>query len=119
MVYYKTEYQENAQNSEILASANQTFFSSENTRANLSKNGQSFNALEIVNNSNSVVIKVLLDGLTEKTRIVFAKSNLVINAEDNIFFNTIKIENTSAIDKIIAGDIVINARIVKEIKEVI
>lgn len=110
MVYWKSLYESHEANAEIAASSSATYFTSNNDKQQLIKFGQSFNALEINNNDNSIVVNVYLDGLATRKRVLFAKSSLVIEPEEGIFFNSVKIENTDAANALAAAKIQLNAR---------
>lgn len=56
----------------------------------------SFNYLEIVNDSDND-LNLYFDGLATRKRKLFGKSSLVIDAEDNIYFNNLQIENPEAV----------------------
>lgn len=101
-------------NAEIAASASEHFLSSEYNRSQMTKVGQSFNFLEVVNNSSNT-INIDLDGLSTRRRVLFGNSALVIQPEEQIFFNTIKITNTSSSSAISAAGIVGIARVMKKI----
>lgn len=110
---YLTRYEKHTTNAEIAASASATFFVGSDETQNKDKWG-SFNYLEIINDGD-IDIKFQLDGLSTRERKLFGKSVVVIKAEENIFFNTLKITNTSGADAIAAGDINIVARIMSPI----
>lgn len=114
MEKWNSLYEENATNAQILATASEFFFSTNAAKQQIAKNSQCFNALEINNDDNSLVIDVDLDGLSTRRRRVFAKSTLIIEPKDGIFFNTIKITNPDAANAIAAGKLRLNAAIKKE-----
>lgn len=109
---YIGEYESNKTNAQIAATASEFFFSTNDDRNYLLKYQSSFNYLEIVNNSDEDII-VYFDGLATKYRRLFGKSIIVIKPEENIYFNTLKITNTSGANAITAGDLIIIARIMK------
>ena len=117
MVYWKSLHESSDTNAEIAASASQIFFTSDYDKQQLVKNQQSFNALEINNDDNTTPIDVYLDGLSSRKRRVFAKSSLVIAPEEGIYFNNVKVENTSGALAIAAGKIQLNARVLKPVRE--
>lgn len=110
---YISKYESSATNAEIAASASETFFSSGNDRVNVQLHQQSFNYLEVINNNASTNLEIYLDGLATRKRILFPKSVMVIKAEESIYFNTIKITNSSGAAAITAGEIQLLARIMK------
>lgn len=110
---FKSVFEVSAANAEILANANEFFFSSQNVRSQMLLHNQSMNHLEVNNNSGSVVA-VDFDGDSNRRRIVQAKGNLVVEAGDNIFFNTIKVTELDAA-VIAASELRLNARIMKEV----
>lgn len=119
MVLWKEVYSEGATNAQIAAggAAFETFFSNNFARAQIAKNQQSFNALEINNDDNAVVIDVDFDGLSTRRRRIFAKGNFTILPEDGIFFNTVKVINTDGANALAANKLKLNARIVKPVRE--
>lgn len=113
MVEWISLYEESATNAEILAGASETFFSTNNAKQQIAKNNQSFNSLEVNNDSNTIVIDLDLDGLSTRRRRIFAKGNFVILPEDGIFFNNVKITNTDGANALALGLLKINARMLK------
>lgn len=113
MVVWKSLHEKSETNAEIAASASEIFFTALFDKQQLVKIGQSFNSLEINNDSNTIVIDVTLDGLESRKRRVFAKGNFTILPEDGLFFNSVKITNTDAANAIPAGTIKLNARALK------
>lgn len=113
MVIWKSLYEESVTNAEITAGNSEFFFSDDFTKQQIAKNQQSFNALEINNDSNNIVIDLDLDGLSTRRRRIFAKGNFSILPEDGIFFNTVKITNTDGANNLNAGLLKLNARILK------
>jgi len=113
MVVWKSEHETSETNAEIAASASEIFFTGLFNQQQLTKIGQSFNSLEINNDSNTIVVDITLDGLESRKRRLFAKGNLSILPEDGIFFNSVKITNTDAANAIPAGTIKLNARALK------
>jgi len=113
MVVWESLYEESATNAQILASASETFLSNNTAKQQMTKFSQSFNALEISNDDNAIVVSIDLDGLSTRRRLLFAKGNFTILPEDGIFFNTIKINNTDAANNLAAGKIRLNARMLK------
>lgn len=105
-------YETNASNASIAADASEFFFSNEVDRQNTTKWQQSFNFLEIVNDS-SINIEIYLDGLSTRKRVLFGKASIIIKPEENIFFNNVKLTNTSSTTAITAADITLNAAIMK------
>lgn len=118
MVYWKSVYEEGATNAEIAAggTASETFFSSNSAKQQIALKGQSFNKLEINNNSNACVLAVDLDGLSTRRRLINPKNSLVIAPEDNIFFNVVKVTNTSAGTAVAATEVVLNAGMSKAVE---
>ena len=92
MLDYISLYETYKENAQIAASGSETFFILAADRENKDKHG-SFNYLEVINDSN-IDILILLDGLTTRTRKLFAKSIMIIKPEENIYYNTVKITNT-------------------------
>lgn len=119
MVNWISVYEEAATNAQINSGGTnfETFLSNNNARANMLRHQQSFNSLEINNDSSNCVLDIDLDGLSTRRRRLFAKTSLIIEPKDGIFFNTIKVINTSAANNLTAGDLKINARIVKPLME--
>lgn len=106
-------YENGAQNAEIPISGSEIFFSLNADMAAKSQFG-SFNNLEIVNDSaNDLFID--LDGLTTRRRTLFAKSTMVIKAEQGIYFNNVKVTNKSAAAVVSASAISLLARIVRRV----
>lgn len=105
-------YETNATNASISASASETFFSADIDKKAIQKYNSSFNFLEIVNNSSNDLF-IDLDGLTARRRQLFARSTMVIKAEQGIFFNNVKVTNQSASTAISASVISLLARIVR------
>lgn len=96
-------YRNGGRNSEIAASAKETFAQSEADREATAKHG-SFNKLTILNNG-SAEYDVRLDGLTEKTWRVPSTGSFEIHPKEGLFFNFIEILNPSASDAISADDL--------------
>lgn len=105
-------YESSATNAQINASSAETFFAAANDKQHQIKNNQSFNNLEIVNDSSND-LTIDLDGLSTRRRTLFAKSALVIKAEQGIFFTNLKITNKSSTAAVSASAINLIARIVK------
>lgn len=112
---WDSKYEEGANNAEIAAGASETFFATNTAKQQISKNNQSFNALELNNDSNTCVLAVDLDGLTTRRRLVYPKSSFVILPEDGIFFNVVKITNNHGSTAVAANEVRGNARIVKAV----
>lgn len=110
---YKAVYENGATNAEIAAggTAFEFLFSGTADKQAISRYGQSFNSLEINNDDANTVLDIDLDGLTTRRRRLFAKSSLVIEPKDGIFFNNVKITNTDAANATGAGNIKAIARI--------
>lgn len=117
MVVWKSFYEEGASNAEIAAGASEVFFSTDNAKQQIAKNQQSFNSLEINNDSNNIIVDIDLDGLSTRRRRLFAKGNLSITPEDGIFFNNVTITNTNTTTALTAGIIKLNARLLKPLFE--
>lgn len=117
MTIWINKYEEGATNAEIAAGGSnfEFFFSTNNAKQQISLNQSSFNTLELNNDSSNCVIDVDLDGLTTRRRRIAAKGNLSIAPEDGIFFNNVKVTNTSAANAIAAGELKINAAIKKPV----
>ena len=113
MADFKAVYEKHKTNAEIAASASEYFFIESDDVANKDRYG-SFSYLEIVNDSN-IDIKIRLDGLGDRERKLFAKSSIVIDPKDSIFFNTVQLINTSSTTAITAADLNIIARIMQKI----
>jgi len=113
MVQWYSLYEESATNAQINATLSETFFSTANAKQQITKFQQCFNALEINNDDNAIVIDLDLDGLSTRRRRIFAKGNFSILPEDGIFFNNIRITNTDAANNLAAGKVKINARILR------
>ncbi len=105
-------YETHEANAEIAASASAFFFSSTNDKVQLQKHNQSFNYLEIINDS-SIDIEVYLDGLASRKRLLFGKTAMIIKPEESIYFNTIKLTNTDGATAITAGQVQLIARALK------
>lgn len=114
MADYITKHQDNFANAEIAASGSETFLSSENNRAQFIKNNQNFNSLLVVNNGANT-INIDLDGLTTRRYVLFGNSTLIINPEDEIFFNNVKVTNTSTTSVITAAALNGYARLMKKV----
>lgn len=114
MADFISKHETSFTNAQINASSSENFLSSENNRAQTTKNGQSFNFLEIVNASSNT-IQIDLDGLSTRRRVLFGNAALVILPEEEIFFNTVKITNASASTAISASAITGIARIMKRV----
>lgn len=108
----KAVYEAGATNAEIAAAGYMIYFSGDADQAAKERFNQSFNSLEIVNDSDITLI-LELDNLTTRKRKLFAKSTLVFNAEEGTYFNTLKVTNTSATTAIAAGELNMIARIVR------
>jgi hypothetical protein len=113
MADYNVLYEKHEANSLIGASASETFFSGQPAQENKQKYG-SFNSLELINDSNEEIY-VFLDGLDTRKRILGAKANLIIEPQEGIYFNTLKITNSSAVNTIAANLILPIARICEAI----
>lgn len=111
MVDFITRYEKHDANAEIAASASAFFFVSKADQDARAKHG-SFNSLEIINDGDIVII-LDLDGLSTRRRKLFGKSTIVIEARENLFFDTLKITNTDAVTAISAADLQIVGRILK------
>ena len=109
---YITKYENSATNAEIAISGSEIFFSSEATRQAITKHKQNFNYLEIINDDDKN-LKIRLDGLTTRERILFAKAGMVIKADDDIYFSTLEVINTSGSVVVAAGKIRLNIRIME------
>ena len=108
---YISVYESHTTNTEIAISGSQTFFSNEISRGNMLKWKQSFNSLEIINNS-TTDLNVYLDGKQiGRKRLLYGKVAFQIKPEEQLYFNTLVIENTSGATVITAGDLTIIARI--------
>lgn len=108
----KAVYESGYQNAEISASGSEIFFSETNDHVAKSQYNQSFNNLEIINDSpNDLTIE--LDGLSTRKRTLFGKSAMVMKAEEGIFWNTVKVTNKSSSVVVDAGDVSLIGRIVR------
>jgi len=105
-------YEKHTANAEIAASGNAIYFSDTEDKVQLQKANQSFNYLEIINDS-SIVIEVYLDGLATRKRLLFGKTALIMKPEESIYFNTVKLTNTDAASAITAGEVQLIARALK------
>lgn len=114
---WQSFYEENAVNAEIAAggTASAILLATNASKQSISKYNQSFNTLEINNNSSNCDVTIQLDGLTTRARKIAARGNWVIEPENGIFFNVIKVINLSAANALTAGDLVANAAIKKPI----
>lgn len=115
MTTYKSLYESNDSNGSLIdvSPAYATLFNSLFDRQRKVEFKSSFNYLEIINNSDND-IKIRLDNLSTRERLLFGKSIIVIKAEENIFFDTVQIINTSASVQISANAISAIARIMQE-----
>lgn len=111
LVQEKAVYEAGVQNASIAASGSEIFFSRQIDKEATQKYG-SFNNVEIVNDS-AQTIKIELDGLSTRARILFAKSTLVIKAEQGIYYNNIKVTNQSSTTAIGANEVFLIGRIVR------
>lgn len=103
-------YEAGYTNESIAASGSETFFISALDQAAKSQ-FKSFNNLEVVNDS-TIDLFIDLDGLSIRRRKLFAKSTIVIKAEQGIFWDTIKITNTSSTTAVDASTLNLTGRIV-------
>lgn len=109
MAKFKTLYEKHDENAEIAASGNEIFFTSTEERENKDKHG-SFNYLEIINDT-TTKIKVRLDNLSTRERVLFGKSTLVIDAEEDTRFNSVQLINTDAVNVVAAAGLKVVAKI--------
>lgn len=118
MAIWTSLYEESATNAEIAAggTAFEDFFSSAAAKDNIAKHKQSFNALEI-NNDSTEVLHIQLDNLSTRQRTLFSKSSITINPEDGIFFNSVRVVNTDTANAVSASEVRLNARILKPVRE--
>lgn len=114
-INFKSVYESHYTNSQINASAKEAFFSGNNDKVAVQRYQQSFNFLEIVNDS-SIRVNLYLDGKqVGRTRYLFGKNQVVILPEEELYFNMIELENSSSTTAINAGDIRVIGRIMKPI----
>lgn len=104
-------YETSATNASIAASASESFLISTIDQEGKLQWG-SFSYLEIVNDDVQT-LDIDLDNLSTRRRRLFGKSTLVIKPSEGIFFNTLKITNTSSTTAVGAANIKIIARIVR------
>lgn len=118
MADYTNVHEDSATNGgAISAGASEFFFSSENNRAQMLLHQQSFNSVEIINDS-SVVVDIDFDApagdTASKRRRIFAKASLVLEPKDNVYFSTIKVTNRDGATAIAQDELKMVARIMKE-----
>ena len=113
MAEWKSYAESRDENAEIAASASETFFGGAVDSQKRTKDG-SYNELEIINNSD-IPVEFALDGLSDRKRKLFGKATVTIEAKDNIYFDTVKITNTSSTTAIDAADVTAIARILKKV----
>lgn len=111
MAITRTIYETNVSNgsSTIAPSASLGLLNADTDMAGKSLYG-SFNYLELINDSNCE-LNIDLDGLSTRRRKLFAKSVIVIRAEEGVFFNNILITNTDGAVTVAANEISGSARI--------
>lgn len=111
-----TLHQAEATNQIMAAGASEFFFSNENNRSQMLKFGQSFNALEIINDGDEV-LDLDLDAqgsdVASKRRRIFARGAGTIKPEEGTFFSVVKLTNRHATDSNSAGEVKLVASIKK------
>jgi hypothetical protein len=118
MADFITQYETYGSNQAIIATASETFFSSSTDLSNKSKYNSSFNYLEVTNDS-PYKIYIDLDGLSTRRRVLFPQAALIIRADENIYFDNVLITNPDAVNQIDADLVKLNARIQKQVTQIV